>query len=75
MDTAAETGLETVRDVVLQRKECFSACHRLHNAKMSDSENRKIFGKCNNPNGHGHNYEWVVSLRGPVNGQTGMVCF
>uniref|UniRef100_A0A8C5TCA1 6-pyruvoyltetrahydropterin synthase n=1 Tax=Malurus cyaneus samueli TaxID=2593467 RepID=A0A8C5TCA1_9PASS len=35
----------------------FSACHRLHSKSLSEEENRKIFGKCNNPNGHGHNYK------------------
>jgi 6-pyruvoyltetrahydropterin/6-carboxytetrahydropterin synthase len=40
--------------------------HRLHNPDLSDEENKQIFGKCNNPNGHGHNYEVEVSIRGPV---------
>ena len=42
----------------------FSAAHRLHNPELSGEENQKIFGKCNNPNGHGHNYELQVTLRG-----------
>ena len=42
----------------------FAASHRLHNPKLSDEENRRRFGKCNNPNGHGHNYELAVALRG-----------
>jgi 6-pyruvoyltetrahydropterin/6-carboxytetrahydropterin synthase len=42
----------------------FSASHRLHNPELPDSENREIFGKCNNPNGHGHNYELAVTLVG-----------
>lgn len=44
-----------------------TACsHRLHNPALSDDENKSIFGKCNNINGHGHNYEIEVSIRGPV---------
>jgi 6-pyruvoyltetrahydropterin/6-carboxytetrahydropterin synthase len=42
----------------------FSASHRLHNPALSDDENRRCFGKCNNPHGHGHNYEVQVTLRG-----------
>lgn len=44
----------------------FSAAHRLHNPEMSDAENREVFGKCNNPAGHGHNYEFEVTLAGAV---------
>ena len=50
--------------VRLSQKFEFSASHRLHSAAMSDEENRKCFGKCNNPNGHGHNYEVQVTLTG-----------
>ena len=42
----------------------FSATHRLHNPSLSDEENRRLFGKCNNPHGHGHNYELEVTLSG-----------
>ena len=48
----------------LSQKFEFSAAHRLHNPNLSDDENRRIYGKCNNPNGHGHNYEVEVTLRG-----------
>ncbi|NXE70198.1 PTPS synthase, partial [Calcarius ornatus] len=41
----------------LSRSVTFSACHRLHSKSLSDEENLKLFGKCNNPNGHGHNYK------------------
>ena len=41
----------------------FSASHRLHNPELSDEENRELFGKCNNPNGHGHNYVVEISLK------------
>ncbi|XP_062816877.1 6-pyruvoyl tetrahydrobiopterin synthase isoform X2 [Anolis carolinensis] len=42
----------------------FSASHRLHSQSLSDEENRALFGKCNNPNGHGHNYKVEVTVRG-----------
>lgn len=51
----------------------FSASHRLHNPDLSDAENRELYGICNNPNGHGHNYVVEVSVRGPVPDGTGMV--
>jgi len=51
----------------------FSASHRLHNTSLSDEENRRIFGVCNNLHGHGHNYEVAVSVRGEVPPDTGMV--
>lgn len=59
--------------VSVRRIETFSAAHRLHNAKFSDEKNREIFGKCNNPNGHGHNYTVEVTLEGTVDEDTGMV--
>jgi 6-pyruvoyltetrahydropterin/6-carboxytetrahydropterin synthase len=62
-----------VAEVALTRRYQFSAAHRLHSAALSDEENRKIFGKCNNPNGHGHNYIVEVTVRGPVSPDTGMV--
>jgi len=51
----------------LSQKFEFSASHRLHNDKLSDEENRQTYGKCNNPFGHGHNYEVQVTLRGKPN--------
>ncbi|HVS17853.1 MAG TPA: 6-carboxytetrahydropterin synthase [Planctomycetota bacterium] len=51
----------------------FSASHRLHNPALSDAQNRELYGICNNPNGHGHNYAVEVSVRGPVPDGTGMV--
>ncbi len=50
--------------VRLSQKFEFSATHRLHNPQLSDEENRQLFGKCNNPHGHGHNYELEVTLAG-----------
>lgn len=59
--------------MIITRKYTFSSCHRLHNIKLSDEENEKVFGKCNNLNGHGHNYKLYLSLKGPINSNTGMV--
>lgn len=58
----------------LTRRYMFSACHRLHSDQMSNEENRATYGKCNNPFGHGHNYMVEVTVSGPVDKQTGMVC-
>ena len=49
----------------------FAASHRLHSAALSEQENRQLYGKCNNPYGHGHNYTLEVSVRGPRAGATG----
>jgi 6-pyruvoyltetrahydropterin/6-carboxytetrahydropterin synthase len=58
----------------LTRRYLFSASHRLHSAAMSADENRETYGKCNNPYGHGHNYTLSVTVSGPVDVATGMVC-
>jgi 6-pyruvoyltetrahydropterin/6-carboxytetrahydropterin synthase len=58
----------------LTRRYMFSASHRLHSDLMSDTENVSIYGKCNNPYGHGHNYALEVTVSGPVDQSTGMVC-
>jgi 6-pyruvoyltetrahydropterin/6-carboxytetrahydropterin synthase len=58
----------------LSRRYRFSASHRLHSEHMSDAENRTIYGKCNNPHGHGHNYTLEVTVSGRVDQSTGMVC-
>ena len=52
----------------------FSASHRLHSEQMSDAENTAVYGKCNNPFGHGHNYVLEVTVMGQVDESTGMVC-
>ncbi len=57
----------------LTRRYLFPASHRLHNPALSDEENRAIYGKCNNPYGHGHNYVLEVTVSGPVEAATGMV--
>ena len=58
----------------LTRRYRFSASHRLHSADLSADENRATYGKCNNPHGHGHNYALEVTVSGPVDERTGMVC-
>jgi len=58
--------------ISVTRKYGFSASHRLHVDGLSESENDRIFGKCNNPYGHGHNYEIFVTARGPVDGESGL---
>ena len=58
----------------LTRRYMFSASHRLHSDEMSAAENRATYGKCNNPYGHGHNYTVEITVSGPVDEQTGMVC-
>lgn len=64
-DGAAETRFA--------RSYVFAAAHRLHAPALSDAENQAIYGKCNNPNGHGHNYTVDVTVDGPVDPETGMV--
>jgi len=58
----------------LTRRYRFSASHRLHSDAMSTDENRSTYGKCNNPFGHGHNYFLEITVSGPVDPATGMVC-
>ena len=55
------------------RKEHFNAAHRLHNAAWDDAKNQAIFGKCNNPHYHGHNYDLTLSVTGRVDPETGYV--
>ncbi|KAM9773326.1 6-pyruvoyl tetrahydrobiopterin synthase [Syngnathus typhle] len=57
----------------LTRIQSFSACHRLHSVHMTDEDNLKVFGKCNNPHGHGHNYKVEITVRGKIDHITGMV--
>ena len=59
--------------VTVSRRAHFNAAHRLYRSDWSSEQNESIFGKCNNPNYHGHNYELIVSLTGEVNPKTGMV--
>ena len=57
----------------LGRRYRFSASHRLHSLQLSEEENFRVFGKCNNPHGHGHNYVVEVSLSGQIDPATGMI--
>jgi len=59
--------------VTICRSESFSASHRLHSSEMTAFKNQEIFGKCNSPNGHGHNYKFDVGITGPIDKTTGMV--
>ena len=60
--------------VYLTRKAEFAASHYYHNPDFSPEENQRLFGKCNNPHGHGHNYALEVTVSGQVDQSTGMVC-
>lgn len=59
--------------VAVFRKEHFNAAHRLVNPQWSEEKNKEVFGKCSNPSYHGHNYELVVKLVGPIDPETGYV--
>lgn len=59
--------------VIVTRRVHFNAAHRLHNPALSDDENRRLFGPCNNPNYHGHNYELDISVEGAIDPTTGFV--
>lgn len=59
--------------IYLTRKFHFSATHRIYNPALSDEENYKLFGKCSNPNGHGHNYVLEVTVAGEIDERTGYV--
>ena len=59
--------------IELGRRYRFAASHRLHTAQLSEDENWRVFGKCNNPYGHGHNYVLEVSVSGDVDPATGMI--
>ena len=57
----------------VSRKAHFNAAHRLYRKDWSDEKNNVVFGKCNNPNFHGHNYELIVNITGEINPETGFV--
>ena len=59
--------------LTVSRKAHFNAAHRLHRKEWSDEKNQLIFGKCNNPNFHGHNYELIVQVTGELDQETGFV--
>jgi 6-pyruvoyltetrahydropterin/6-carboxytetrahydropterin synthase len=60
-------------DVTVTRRLRFNAAHRVHNPALSDAENTALFGKCNHPNWHGHNYVLEVSVTGPIDPRSGYV--
>ncbi len=60
-------------NVTVFRREHFNAAHRLNNPNWNEETNRQIFGKCNNPNYHGHNYLLEVAVAGPIDSDTGYV--
>jgi len=62
-----------MQKVAVYRKEHFNAAHRLHNPAFDDATNDKLFGKCNNPHFHGHNYDLIVKLTGEPDKNTGYV--
>ncbi len=59
--------------VTVNRKAHFNAAHKLYNADWTDARNTIVFGKCANPNFHGHNYELIVSVKGEIHPDTGFV--
>jgi len=58
----------------MTRRYWFAASHRLHSDDFTDDQNREIYGKCNNPHGHGHNYALEVTVSGQVDAVSGMIC-
>ena len=59
--------------IYITRRERFNAAHRLFRKDFSDEKNYEVFGKCSNPNWHGHNYELFVTLKGEINPETGFL--
>jgi 6-pyruvoyltetrahydropterin/6-carboxytetrahydropterin synthase len=62
-----------MKKVTVSRRAHFNAAHRLHNPAWTDEKNREVFGKCNRPNYHGHNYDLVVKVGGHIDLETGFV--
>jgi 6-pyruvoyltetrahydropterin/6-carboxytetrahydropterin synthase len=69
----SETRVSDRLKIILGRRYRFSASHRLHSEKLTEEENYRVYGKCNNPYGHGHNYVVEISLSGTVDPATGMI--
>jgi 6-pyruvoyltetrahydropterin/6-carboxytetrahydropterin synthase len=59
--------------IYLTRRETFNSAHRLFNAKWDDKKNEEVYGKCSNPNWHGHNYELFVTIKGDIDPELGFV--
>jgi 6-pyruvoyltetrahydropterin/6-carboxytetrahydropterin synthase len=68
-----ESGHDRRAAVTVTRRYKFAASHRLHSTRFSDSENRELYGKCNNPHGHGHDYILEVRVSGPLDAVSGQV--
>ncbi|CAN5287501.1 6-carboxytetrahydropterin synthase [soil metagenome] len=68
-----DEAVAAVPVVRITRRVHFSAAHRLHNPALSDEQNRALYGLCNSPNWHGHNYELDVTVEGPIDPRTGYV--
>lgn len=62
-----------MKKIAITRREHFNSAHRLHNSNWSIEKNKEVFGKCNNENYHGHNYDLEVSIIGAINPETGYV--
>src|SRR6202790_1628497 len=73
VDSEKKGFISREKSVYLTRKIEFSASHRYHNPCFSAEENQRVFGKCNNPHGHGHNYALEVTVVGEPDRATGMV--
>lgn len=71
--TDGGVGVKRCPAVYVSRSESFSSAHRLHSKYLSDEENRELYGPCNNPNGHGHNYKVDIVVKGKVDPVNGMV--
>jgi 6-pyruvoyltetrahydropterin/6-carboxytetrahydropterin synthase len=69
--TAASADGVAAPIVEVTRTFCFSAAHRMHNPRFSAAENRRLYGRCNHPGGHGHTYRLDVTVRGPISPETG----
>lgn len=72
MSAATQHAAEGIK-IELGRRYHFSASHRLHNPGLSEQENSRLYGKCNNPYGHGHNYTLEVLVSGKIDPATGMI--
>jgi 6-pyruvoyltetrahydropterin/6-carboxytetrahydropterin synthase len=70
---AQDNSQDNCVKVVLGRRYSFAASHRLHSDRLSEAENARVYGKCNNPYGHGHNYVVEVQVSGHVDPATGMI--
>lgn len=73
MQTGTTTSSAAAPTFTITRSYKFCAAHRLHTDRLSPEVNHKIFGKCNNANGHGHNYTIQVTVRGELNPETGLI--